>query len=295
MEAKSIAWHEPNRRNTPPLHIGTRGDRYSTLTGICWLDEFRFVVNHRSGLRVALFDLRRGAQPITIAAVPHLSDDVAARQLAPNRWEVSVSGCWDAVYSTFELTIGEVPQFKLLYTRPAEDRTFCHGIAYDKQGRIWLAFNTGANPRIEIDRVRSWRLPVPWGPRDVCFDDISGRAYAVATSNNPKLTAYEKTKLGVWMLDESLDEWKSLAILDNAHADACQIYDGRLWVNDQFGDRVLGIDVLKKSSPIAISCELFSFPHGVATSPTGTLSVTNYGTSTVTLLNLKQLTIAGSV
>ncbi|HMM58240.1 MAG TPA: hypothetical protein PKD77_11730 [Rudaea sp.] len=282
---RTIAWNEPNRRNTPPLHIASRGERYSTLTGVWWLDENRFVANHRSGLRMALFDLREGDAPIVIAPVPHLSDDIAARDLGDGTWEIAASGCWDCAYSIHRLSTQGTPGFRPVEVKPSANRTFSHGIAYDTSGKLWLAFHTGEDPRIET-RGRVWRLPPPWGARDVCFDANSGHAYAVAVSKNPTLTAYQQVATSIWHYDPAPDSWNMIDVIDNVHSDACQIYAGRIWLPDQVGDRVLGVDLSGRSPPVVIQDKSLDFPHGLGISDNGSLAIANYGNSSIALFNL---------
>lgn len=286
VKASQIIWTEPNRAKTPPLNIESRGERFSTLTGVWWIDEFKFVVNHRNGLRIALFDIRAGAKPLAITSIPHLSDDIAARRLDENTWEVAVSGCWDKAYSTYLLAIhGPEVTFALKETRQHPDRSFCHGVYYDGEGRLCLAFHTGKNPRIEMAN-RTWTLPQPWGPRDLCHDSNDGIYYAVAVSKNPQLVAYEQTSTSVWSLKANADQWDLVTVIDDMHSDACQIYQGRLWLPDQKGDRVLGVCLKKEKPPLVIKGKCFDFPHGLAISEKGMLAVTNYGNSSITLVDI---------
>ncbi len=281
IKTQTIKWEEPNRRNTPPLHIASRGDRFSTLTGVWWIDEFRYVVNHRSGLRIALFDLRAGDKPIAMAPIPHLTDDIAVKPLSDNQWEIAVSGCWDCTYSIFKLTLGETPQLQIDSTKYHLDRSFCHGVAYDSIGQLWLAIHTGENPRIEVSES-SWKLPEPWGARDICIDESSNQAYAVAVSNNPQLSSYKHAATSIWKLDSRSQTWNQIGMIKSMHADACQIYKDRIWIPDQLNDRVLGVDIHQND---------FDFPHGLGISPKGMLAVTNYGASSITLVDLRDISL----
>ncbi|MEN9725863.1 MAG: hypothetical protein RL434_229 [Pseudomonadota bacterium] len=290
-----LHWEEANRSDQPPLHIGEHGARYPTLTGVWWLDEYRLLVNHRSGLRLALFDLREGPRPLVTVRIPHLTDDVSAKPLHGGRWEVAVSGCWDSACSLYEFVADKrswLPwrnprsAFWLLSTHRSPDKSFCHGVAYDHKGRLWLAYNCGRRPRVEIFHGATWQLPEPWGARDVCFDD-EDTAYAVATSSTPKRHAYAPPDLSIWRLGSKHEGWEHVVTVPSAHTDACDIFRGRIWVNDQNGDRILSIDLKGQRSPVILKDDTFSFPHGVAISPTGMLAVTNYGTSTVSLIDLK--------
>lgn len=285
MDTQVIQWNEPNRANTPPLHIASRGDRYSTVTGVWWLDEFRFVANHRSGLRLALFDMREGLAPVTTVAVPHLSDDVAARPLGGDSWELAVSGCWDASHSVYRLDCEGGSRFSLIASHPAPNRSFCHGVAYDQTGRLCLTYHTGEDPRILIGDQLT-RLPPPWGARDICHDQDQDKYHAVAVSNNPQRTAYQSTSMSVWSLLPSSGTWDQTLNIDNVHSDACQMFRGRLWVPDQAGDRVLGLDLSQDKPPIVIQGDCFDFPHGLAISRRGMLAVTNYGSSSIVLLDV---------
>jgi len=161
---KPIIWKEPNRKNLSPLHIANRGARNSTVTGVAWIDEYRLVANHRDGMRVALFDVRKGESPLAVADLPNLNDDVAVWSLGDGSWEVVISDCWHGLYTKLRLTLEPEPVFERLTTQWNNRKTFSHGVNYDSQGQLWLALMTGMDPRIEIDGGGGvWRLPRPWG------------------------------------------------------------------------------------------------------------------------------------
>lgn len=288
---KVILWEEPNRANTPPLHIASRGDRYSSLTGVWWLDGDRFVVNHRSGLRLAMFDLRQGDEPVFITSIPHLTDDVAAFSIGGEKWDVAVSGCWASSYSRYSLSN---KGFDLLETK-SESRwprfiskflrkTFCHGVTYSKEGHLIVTYHTGANPRIcNVTTKKEWTLPTPWGARDACYDG-DGNLYVVANTANPARRAYTETSAAVWKLDDNSFELVAESI--GAHFDACAIYNGLLYANNQHDDCVSVFDLKSGKELEPLNDSEYCFPHGIAISPTGILAVTNYGTSTVVLRSL---------
>jgi hypothetical protein len=288
MKATVIKWQEPNRGNTPPLHIASRGSRYSTLTGVCWIDDHQFLVNHRSGLRVALFDLRQGKTPIATASIPHLTDQIAAKKINEKTYEVAVSGCWDADYSLFNLTIGDKAEFNLVVTKMNESKSFCHGISYDPSGNLCLTFSTGEDPRIEIGS-KIYRLPKPWGARFIDFDSETNTYYVVAVSHNPQLISYDEVATTLWSYNYESDDFNVIGKINNVHSDACKIYKGKVWFSDQRGDRVLAIDINKKLPPIKIEGNGFDFPHGLDISSEGVLAVVNYGSSSITLIDIKEL------
>ena len=290
--ARQLHWEEPNRKGLKPLHIGTRGDRHSTITGVAWLDEHRLVANHRDGLRIALFDIRRSNQPILTAELPNLTDNVAVKPINRDTWEITVSDCWKAAYTQLRLDLRKEPSFTLLYTHWFNRQSFCHGVSYDQSGALWLAFHTGVDPRIEQAGKRAWRLPKPWGATFVCFDPLSGDAYAISNAKQPATAAYEETQMRVFRLVHGNDVWMPFTTVKDVHGDCAAIYAGRLWVKDQHGDRVLGIslDPAAKSTR-TIKTPLLSYPHGVAVSNTGQMAVTNYGNSTITRFDLNKILV----
>jgi hypothetical protein len=285
MNVTILEWREPNRANTPPLHIASRGERYSTVTGVWWLDEHRLVANHQCGLRLAMFNLRQGSQPIALFDTPVRTDHIGARRINEGKWELAVSCCWEAAYSLFSLSDSVVPRFEHVHTEAAKDRTFCHGASYDNRGQLCLAYHTGADPRIDIGGTVS-RLPPPWGPRYVCHSIDQDTYYAVAVSNNPQRHAYQQTNTSLWSKRHDEDTWTMLFKRENFHADACQVYRGRVWLPDQRGDRVIGFCLNGEKPPAILSGKCFDFPHGLAISPGGMLAVTNYGSSSVVVMDI---------
>jgi len=77
IQLKIIQWKEPNHRNDPPLHIAKSGERFSTVTGVSWLDDFRFVAAHRNGLAIAVFDIRLSEPLLKVQSIKHFSDALA--------------------------------------------------------------------------------------------------------------------------------------------------------------------------------------------------------------------------
>lgn len=287
LQSTVITWTEPNRENAPPLHIANRGARYPTLTGVSWLSEYEYVVAHRCGLRLALFDLRVGDKPICMVSTPHRADDVSAKNLEENKWEVTISGCYDAVYTTYDLELGEAKKFRLNRTIWAKDFSFSHGVKYDAFGNLCISIHTGEDPRIEIaDRV--WRIPRPWGVRNICFNPADQTYYAIAVSHNPQLTGYDDTATSIWFLSSLADEWQFKFALKDTHSDDCDIFQNRLWMSDQRNDRIIGVCLKGNSQPVVIAGDGLDFPHGLAVSRNGQLAVTNYGSSSVIIFDLME-------
>lgn len=285
---KQIIWNEDNPRNDDPLHIANRGARYSTVTGVTWLNDQLFVAAHRNGLGIALFDLNSPEKPLLVKKIKHLSDDIASYQINETSWELIVSGCWEFSYTKYILTLSEDPQIRLLEVRYHKDKTFCHGVDYDIHGDPILSYSTGHNPRVEFKHTQ-WLLPGTWGARDTCLSPETGNLYAIAVSEDPKKQSYKTTASSIWQFDQVRNEWFLFKEIKDTHTDACCIYNNRIWLGDQKSDRVLGFCLDKKQDAIILKSKLFNFPHGLAVSKQGIMAVTNYGTSSISLIDVSEI------
>jgi hypothetical protein len=73
------------------------------------------------------------------------------------------------------------------------------------------------------------------------------------------------------------------------HSDSCQVYQGKLWLPDQKGDRILGLCLKNEKPTLVVKGNCFDFPHGLGISSQGILAVTNYGNSSVALFDVSQM------
>jgi hypothetical protein len=287
-----VVWEEPNRANTPPLHVGKSGERYSTLTGVWWVDQTTMVVAHRSGQRVGVFDTDRFDAPVWIGDVAHLTDDVAAKALGPETWELAVSGCWARIYSRYTLrrTADSPPGWTMAFLDSKESPTkdFCHGVAYDGAGQLCWSIHTGTSPRFAIGDTLH-HLPPPWGVRDICHDPARGRYLAVAVSKNPKQSSYEGVVTTIWHHTDPARGWQCLCALPGVHSDSLDVWGGHIWIPDQLGDRLLAIDAASGEVAAIYRGDCLDFPHGLGISKAGLIAVTNYGSSSVAVLDAKAL------
>jgi hypothetical protein len=287
-----VVWEEPNRANTPPLHIGKSGERYSTLTGVWWLDRTTMVVAHRSGLRIGVFELDHPGAPVWVGEVAHLTDDIAAKPLEAGTWEVAVSGCWECIFSRFTLKRSAESSrgwtLSLIERKQSATEDFCHGVAYDGSGQLCWSIHTGASPRFAVGEA-TFRLPAPWGVRDLCEDRARRRHLAMAVSANPRRSAYDGVVTTIWYQDDAALGWQCLCALPGVHADAIDVWGPHIWIPDQLGDRLLAIDAV--SGEVAAICRgnALDFPHGLGISQDGVLAVTNYGSSSVALFDADAL------
>jgi hypothetical protein len=289
---KYVVWEEPNRANTPPLHIGKSGERFSTLTGVWWLDPATMVVAHRSGLRLGVFDTDHFDAPVWVAEIGHPSDDIAAKPLQTGVWEIAVSGCWERIFSRFTLTRTAEGSsgwaMAPLDTKISETRDFCHGVAYDKTGQLCWSIHTGKMPRFAIgEEVHT--LPEPWGVRDVCEDPVRRRYLAIAVSANPRRSAYDNVVTTIWTHSDPGAGWQCLSALPGVHSDSLDVWGRHIWIPDQLNDRLLAIDAVSGEIAAIFSGNCLDFPHGLGISPEGLLAVTNYGSSSVAVFDAKAM------
>lgn len=289
---KYVVWEEPNRADSPPLHIGTSGERYSTVTGVWWLDPSSLVVAHRDGLRIGVFETDRFDAPVLVSEVAHLTDDIAAKPIGAGVWEVAVSGCWTSIYSRFTLrrTADGLHGWTItpLDTKVSPTKDFCHGIAYNKNGQLCWSIHTGKAPRFTVGDAL-YSLPPPWGVRDICDDRARGRHLAVAVSANPKRAAYQGVVTTIWYQADTERGWHCLAALQGVHADALDVWGKHIWIPDQLGDRLLAIDADTGEITAIYSGNCLDFPHGLGISEEGLMAVTNYGSSSIVLLDVDAL------
>lgn len=279
-----IVWEEPNRAETPRLHIGKSGERCSTLTGIWWLDEERFVVNHRSGLRMAVFDRRNSDLRIWTGELAHPTDDISGKRIDENSWEIITSGCWSCIYSRYRLTSSQDTdrpfETELLDVKESPSKDFCHGVAYGDEGRLCYSIHTGMRPRMNIGGV-DHTLPYPWGVRKLCYDAARRRYIAVAVSTNPRRSAYRKVMTSLWVLPQDSDRWECLAAYNNMHSDSLGVWKDHIWLPDQLNNRLIAVDAIGGYPEWIGSGDAINFPHGLGISPQGMVAFTNYGTSSI--------------
>ncbi len=285
-------WEEPNRAGTKPLHIAGSGTRYSTITGVAWLDDRYVIAAHRSGLRVGVFDTHHISIPVWTGSLDHLVDDIAAKRTSPTTFELAVSGCWENIHSRYELHMndGDDVSFQMthVHTEANPTRDFAHGVAYDRNGELWSALHTGQDPRV-ITGDKTYRIPAPWGVRDCCDDPVRQRALAIAVSANPKAEAYDGVATTIWAQRYGSGRWECIGRYDNIHADCLDVTATHIWIPDQLNDRLIGIDAATSEIQRIYRGSCFDFPHGLHVSSDNKLAVSNYGSSSIAIIDLDRL------
>ena len=287
-----VVWEEPNRADTKPLHIAASGTRYPTITGVSWLHDRYVIAAHRSGLRIGVFDTHDFAAPVWTGSLDHMVDDIAAKRTSPTTFELAVSGCWENIHSRYELRLhaGDDVSFEMTHLQTQENptRDFAHGVAYDRNGELWSALHTDQDPRV-ITGKKTYRMPAPWGVRDCCDDPVRQRTLAIAVSANPKAEAYDGVATTIWAQSYGSSRWDCIGRYDNIHADCLDVTASHIWIPDQLNDRMIAIDATTSEIERIYRGSCFAFPHGLHVSSDNKLAISNYGSSSVAVLDLNRL------
>jgi hypothetical protein len=289
---KSFPWIVPNNANTPPLFIADSGTRFSTLTGVKWLNDDLFVVNHRSGLKMAIFNIHnKNPEPINSCNLPHLTDDIDAKKINDNTYEIAVSGCWAAHYTILQYNM-KSNIIRMISTQKKVNESFVHGVTYSPAGDLWLGIHTGKDPRVvNVTKRQKWKLPPPWGTRKVIFDPANiDNAYAIAVSSNPKLTEYSDATTSVWKLNKRsglfsfTSRFFHIKDYPDIHSDSACIHGSHLFLLDQRDNSVIKISMDTFEIMEIFKHPSIDFPHGVSINSHGDILVCNYGNSEVNLI-----------
>ncbi|NBO20717.1 MAG: hypothetical protein EBU97_01940, partial [Rhodobacteraceae bacterium] len=67
------------------------------------------------------------------------------------------------------------------------------------------------------------------------------------------------------------------------------VWGDHIWCPDQLGNRILALDANSGDVAAIYAGDCLDFPHGLGVSPDGLLAVTNYGASSVVVLDTKAL------
>lgn len=289
---KFTVWNEPNRASSLNVHIGQSGSRESTLTGAGWLDDETVFIAHRCGLRLGIFRMGTDDGPLWSAEIDFQTDIAAVTKLDENTWEAAVSGCWECLYERYELKRilqgSDEYSLRVLERKNHEKRDFCHGVGYDKHQNLGYSLSIGKDPRFIVEK-RVFRLPYPWGVRDLYYDEARRAYFVIAVSKAPKLKSYGNVKASLWRMAENQDSWACLGVYDNVQGDGLAVWGGLVWFSDQIGNRLLAANAATGDLELICTGNAFDFPHGVAISSKGLLAVTNYGNSSWIVLDACEL------
>lgn len=276
-------WKLPNRRNDAPLHISLQGTRYSTVTGVTWLDDHSFVAAHRNGLSIGYFNLQLKYPLICQIQIHHMPDKIAAKKITKDLFEIAVSGSWEYAASLYHLKIDNTPSITHIDDIISSNLSFSHGVHYGSDGNLGICFSTGDSPRITLGEDTIF-LPTPFGPRDICWCNTKNVYYVVGVSENPKQHSYDSVRTGIWTynLDKNLELVK---FLDGIHSDSITTYQDYIFLTDQGSHRIISINLISGQQKF-ITSDYIQFPHDIGISKSGRVAIANYGNDSILSFSL---------
>jgi hypothetical protein len=282
---KITFWNLPNHRNDAPLHISSQGTRYSTVTGVAWLDDNSFVAAHRNGLSIGYFNLQSKNPLICQIEIHHMPDKIAAKKITNDLFEIAVSGSWECAASLYHLRISETPSISHIDTIISPDLIFSHGVHYGPDGNLDICFSAGIDPRITLNG-ESIFLPPPFGPRDLSYCSIRQRYFVVGVSENPKHQSYQGMQTGIWTFTKKREP-ELIKFFENVHSDSCTLYQYDLYLTDQGSHRIISINLLNGQQKF-ITSEYIQFPHDISISQGGHVAIANYGNDSILTFSLNR-------
>lgn len=293
MPYQKIRIEQSNRANHSVLFVANR-ERLATATGVIFIDTSRMIAMHLVGQSMHLLE--------------YDSNDFSSKQIdcidTVFNGEPTISDLLDfdgsetVLASNFRAcsgTLYKVNGNKLVHFRDLplpEGSGRCHGARFYDQRTACLT--TDANKLFFIDVSSAevvTEIDTPFYIKDLCFvdDQIVVAAFALGAPNHQEASSYASGLLYL-----SLNVARSeLIVIDTIFLRPCAFdaicidkNTGRLYVTDQFGDRLIVAEVRDKKLAIVGEIGGFNFPHGIGIDG-NTMAVTNYGDSTVSILNIK--------
>ncbi len=288
---------EPNRAGKPYNFLGDK-HRLATMTSVRLIDDETFVACHLAGERMMAYRIDRAR-----GSAERVSDIETTFRGQPTITDLlDHDGAGLLVASNFDGRSCSLYRFDDHGLRHVRDLGLpgksgrCHAARFHGRDRVCLGTRKHDLYFLSVDdgSILS-RLRLPWHPKDFCFleDGLMMVAFAVRSPNaEPKPTF--SSGLMLLRLAPGLDDYEVIDTLfvRPAAFDAV-VRDGDsgvFYVTDQHRDRVLLARTDGRSVEWLGEVTGFDFPHGIDVQG-DLLAVTNYGDSTVALLDKTTLSI----
>lgn len=291
MENYTIYIDEPNRADKARYFVGDR-DRLATMTSVCFIDECRIVATHLVGetMHSIEYNLEQKRYRLIDAIETSYNNRATITDLIDYDGEnkILTSNFDDRSGSLYSLEGSKLRYIKDLPLPNTAGN--CHGARFYNSDIACLTTNHNDIYFIDIKTCSIIsKLEMPFHIKDVCFID-STKMIACFTLKSP--TAQKMPTYASGLLYFSFDVANSsYSVIDRWFLRPCAFdalcFDrnsGKLYITDQWGDRVIVIEL--RDDRIAIIGEYggFSFPHGVDVRE-GKLAVTNYGSSSIVFID----------
>lgn len=290
MRELRIQLEDLRRPDWRALYVGGRA-RYATATSVRFLDPRTIVCCSLLGRTIYLirFDLDAGhhevldRRPTTYAARATETDLCDA-----DDGLVVTSNCEGASLSVYQRVGDQIRHVRDLPT--GMPGNFCHGVRF--LGSCVVVATMLRDPRgVHFYDLASMRrrlfIPTDRLPKDVCFLP-GGRAIVATTDGAPELTRVEDRRTSELVAVEvDLARRRHVVVgrqlCDAGQVDSIAARDGRLYVVDSHGDRILVVDALTLQWVDQI--DGLDVPHGVDVN-FGMLAVACYGSNAILVRSL---------
>lgn len=270
------------------LYVGGR-PRYATATSVRLLDARTVVCCSLLARKIYLirFDLGFGSYTVVDSADTVYGGCPTETDLCDSdgRGRVVTSNCEGGNMSLYRVVGDKIYHERDLCTDLPGN--FCHGVRFCGRGADVVVATVLRDPRgVHFYDVQTMRKLLYVGtarfPKDVCFLPGS-RALLVTTDGSPTPERSDADNASeLQLLEYDLERGTSVVVDQQPCAarqlDSVASYEGRLYVVDSHGGRVLVVDArtLRQVDQI----DGYDFPHGVD-ARYGVLAVACYGTNSV--------------
>ena len=284
-----IPWSEPNNFEYKDLHVGDRGSRLATITGVTWLTRSILVAAHHCSGKIGIFNLNNDKVPIKTININTRTDDVTCRWVDSQNFLISCSATWSGEQVLIKgslidnsLNLGNPQLIKNL------DHSFSHGTFFigTEPG---ICFSTGEFPRIQIgDKIIT--LPLGNLPTTAFYEDKSSLLYICANKYPASQENIQvPSEATIWRFNMSNNILDYICSIDQCHVDKCQIFYGCLWINNQYRDNVTAVNLANPENQLVIKHDSIDFPHGLEINNNGILAVSNYKSECISIFDLKSM------
>jgi hypothetical protein len=285
-----------------PRFIGELS-RLATTTGLAVIDSRRVVAASLVGQELILIELPRWGR--AAARVLHRCTTVEGERAHPTDLldfdgvdRLATSNCRAGSIGLYRLHEDDISHVTTI--RPKGDpRGFCHGVSFvpGRRDLVVACYSDGSRAvtfvSIEDGQVEYEFTVDEWRAKDLAF--VSERraivALAAETATRRRVDAYGSA-LAIVDLDLTARQHSVIDIvrLPRTHVDSCTTDGELVVVNDQTHGTVDAFELGGDGLQFRKTIDGFSFPHAVTLRrDLGVLGVTNYGTSSLTLLPMASL------
>jgi len=274
----------------PPVFIGERARR-STATSVVLLDPTTLACCQFDGCRMSLvkFDLGAGTSSVvgsidTIFGGKRCETDLMTWD---GRGNLMTTNFYQQTCSLYRYEEGQI-RFVRDLAYQAGDRV--HGIKFadSKTAAVTSRGKAAGVHFFDLESLRRVFLVPSRGEsgQDLCFTE-EGRLALITTLGHPSLFAVPIYSSRIYLIEYDVASGRFAVTarreFKTSHFDNMVCYAGRLYVTDQYNERVVTLDA--RSLEPTGDLWGYTFPHGLDAN-FGIIAVTNYGNNTLSLKKL---------